>query len=143
VTLAPGLYTFVRCNSHGTFLSEPPPPADSNLTCATAGSGSYRIYDGGPRYYRFTTPPTPLPLNVSLQITSEAPPTMRAGAYWIEVQATCDSAASNVFQEQGSQWFNGDTRSYPIGTLQGNTTYFVKLTNIDPGLKLSVSFTLN
>jgi hypothetical protein len=163
--LEPGLYTFVQCCGYGAFVAAPTPTsANTNTSCpaavalttsATPATAPVRTWSSAETHY-FTyktglacspltpgcnpaaSPPGDNTITVD-QTVKNAAPYQATGYYRLEVRTTCSDPATDVFDSgYGSWgWTNGGAYAFVVkgSSMTWTTTYYVVLSQIDPGLQ--------
>ncbi len=148
----PGIYTFVQCDNGGGFFAEPTPtPVNTDTTCVNASvlpnTGAPMYDPAQTRYFKFTAGPGIAAHRIWLQSNKDYPPgghTMNTGRARIVVRTACDDAASGIFDSNltsppSSLWTNG-RRLYELPALQAGSTYWLVLSEVDPGLTLTLTY---
>lgn len=127
-TLGPGTYTLVSCERNWATMDfyTPPVPVGPNTTCNTAAAMPYTepnpILDSNPRYYKFTV----ANWNTTLKIKGAR----TVGTVSIRVESQCGNSNTVIYSGSGSFCLTGQI-PVALGLLNG--TYWVTLTNMDPG----------
>ena len=146
--IGPGIYTFVTCEGRGKFFAEPAPaPINTNTSCATAAtlpSTGVRAYDPNEvRYFKFVA----LTGDNRHYIDVRPAQGMATGRARFVVRSSCADPATQVYDTQNSTlgppnsslWTNGLKR-YELPTMQLGKTYWIVLSEVDPGLLFALSY---
>jgi hypothetical protein len=136
--ILPGTYTLAACDSPRVVI-EPPPPAPTNISCATAApidiSGGYlqrRVLDGNQRYYTF------MRTSSSGYGAITVHNTMNIGRLAVSVRTNCSDPATEVANGDLPYALDGFiVVALPPGTPVA--TYWVVTTAISQGFEYTLT----
>jgi len=144
--LDPGTYTFVTCDAKGSFMNSPTPATpNTNTSCAAAvalpNTGERSWDPAEVRYYTFNQVATGAR---AIEVESVGPGIpMITGFFRLRVRTTCDDDTTTFYDSNNDMYpptGYPNPRRYSIGS-PAVGTYWVVLSDVDPGLDLTLRFT--